>query len=469
LAQLAKLVFQIAYQIAMARLLVPEQFGIVAMASPIFAFAVLIGDLGLSQAAIQRESVTEAQLSILFWANLAVTAVLVVVLIACSSLIADFYREPMVAPVLSVMAAALVIGALGSQHLVLLNRKLRFATLATIDLASFFAGASLAVEAASLGFGLWSLIVQQVVSTTVMTVALWTTVRWRPARPRRFSDGSGLLRFGADVTAANVAGFFARNVDNVLIGRIWGDAPLGLYDRAYKLLLLPLNQLVGPMSKIAVPLLSRVMGDDSAYRRAYFLMLELIIILTFPGALFALITREQLILVLLGAQWAAVAPIFGVLAIGALFAPIGGSMTWLLISQGRTRELRNYSVVSSVGFVLGIVGGLPWGPLGVATGYVAFGLIQGPLMWDFVTRTGPADRSSFWSALVPYVLGCLPVAGVILLLQHTLPDGWVSLMLIFLASYVMFFLVLLAQKATRKNLLLLLKHFFELTEDRVIF
>lgn len=466
-AQMAKLVTQIIYQIVMARLLVPEQFGIVAMASPIFAFAVLVGDLGLSQAAIQRESVTDEQLSLLFWANLTVTLVFALVLILSSSLVASFYREPTVGPVLSVMGATLVISALSSQHLVLLNRELRFATLAKIDSVSFFLGGSLAVGAAFFGFGLWSLVIQQIATATIMSATLWFAVEWHPMLPTRFSDGKGFLGFGADMTAANVANYFSRNIDNVLIGRVWGDVQLGTYDRAYKLLLLPLNQLVAPMSKIAVPLLSRMIVDVAAYRRAYFLMLELVIILTFPVSLFALITRKQLILTLLGPRWVAVAPIFGILAVGALFAAISGSTMWLLVSQGRSREIRNYSLVSAIGFVLGIICGLPWGPVGVAAGYIAVGLIQGPAVWSLVTRAGPVDRLAFWSALIPHTLACLPVVGAILLLQQFLPTGWASLLFMFLASYAVFLLALLVQRRTRESLLFLSKHFSELVEDRI--
>ena len=466
-AQVAKFILQIGYQIAIARILVPEQFGIVAMASPVIAFIGLIADLGLSQAAIQRRQISDAEMSTLFWTNFGLILLLSAIVIAGAPAVAQFYGQPAVAPVLAVLAATTIVGACGSQHLVMLNRQLRFGTIAVIDLISFIVGAIVSLAAALSGLGIWAIVINQVVIVGATTIALWSVVKWRPVFPRQSEGARQLIGFGSDIALANTANFLARNLDNVLIGKFWGDAPLGAYDRAYKLLLFPLSRITTPMARVAVPLLSRVQHDERAYRKAYFLMLELILGLTYPGAIMALVAHDQLIRVLLGEKWAAASPIFAILAVGALFAPISNSMSWLLISQGRTRLLRDTGVASSVAFALGIVAGLPWGPVGVAAGYIGVGLVQGPVTWVLSSREGPVDLKTLGKSLFPFMVAGTVAFGASLALQRTLPEGLASLILIMSASYVAFLLTLLAQPRTRETLFFLIGHIRGLFENRV--
>jgi PST family polysaccharide transporter len=466
-SQLLRFVLQIGYQIAIARLLMPEQFGIVAMASPLIALIGLVGNLGLTQAAIQRPQISDAEMSTLFWLNVGINVLLAGIVIAASPLVAAFYNQPAVTPILAVLAVTTIVTACGSQHMVVLNRQLRFGTIAIIDFVSFVTGAIVSLAAALAGFGIWAIVTNQVVISVVTTLALWSMVRWRPILANRSAGSRQLIGFGADVAVANTANFFARNLDNVLIGKVWGGEALGAYDRAYRLLLSPLTQITVPMTKIAVPLLSRVQHDAAAYCRAYFLMLELVLGLTYPAVIMALVTHDQFIRVFLGPQWMAASPIFAILAVGALFAPIGNSMSWLLISQNRTSSMRNYTVASSIAFAVGIVAGLPWGPVGVAAGYIGVGLIQGPITWAITTRLGPVDRNALAGSLMPFALASVPVLGVTLLLQRLLSEGFVALLLILIASYLTFLIAILAQQRSRESLIFLVAHMREILDNRV--
>jgi PST family polysaccharide transporter len=181
----------------------------------------------------------------------------------------------------------------------------------------------------------------------------------------------------------------------------------------------------------------------------------------------ALVTHDQFVRVLLGPKWMAASPIFAILAIGALFAPISNSMSWLLISQDRTSLMRNYTVVSAIAFAAGIIAGLPWGPVGVAAGCIGVGLIQGPVTWALTTRRGPVDQKALASSLMPFALASVPVFGVTLLLQHLLAEGFGALLLILIASYLTFLIAILAQRRTRNSLLFLIAHMREILEDRV--
>jgi PST family polysaccharide transporter len=299
-------------------------------------------------------------------------------------------------------------------------------------------------------------------------ILLWIMMPWRPGGSSEgFAGVRSLIGFGANIALANIANFFSRNIDTVLIGKVWGGESLGFYDRAYKLLLLPTNQVMLPITKVALPLLSRVQNDAGAYRTAYLTMLELVVLIIFPASIFAIVTHTQLIGTVLGSQWLPAAPIFAILAIGAMFAPISHSTSWLLISQGRTHELRNYGLVGSIGFVAAIVAGLPWGAAGVAFGYVLFGVVQGPIVWWLTTRSGPVDGRLLVGALTPYVLASLPVGGLLFLLQAYLPEGWATLGGLFALSYLVFFLGLCLHPGSRRTLLLLLREAESLSGGRL--
>ncbi|HYG88501.1 MAG TPA: lipopolysaccharide biosynthesis protein [Azospirillum sp.] len=441
-SQLLRLLLAFVYQVAISRILVPSDFGLVAMAAPALAFVGLFADFGLTMATIQRAQITQAQLSFLFWVNGALSLLLSVAVIAVAPVAGWFYGEPRVGPILAALGGLFFLRGLCAQHLALLNRRLMFVRLAVIDMASLVGGALVGVATALYGFGYWSLVANQATSTALTVVLAWLCMRWVPGRPAWDAEARSLLGFGGNVTAFNFVNYFARNLDNVLIGRFHGEVALGLYDRAYKLFLLPLSQVTGPIGKVALPLLARTLHEPDLYRRSYLGMLEAILLLTSPAVLFAMCTSHQLIVTMLGDRWADVAPIFSVLAVGALFAPVGHSTGWLFLSQNRTREMRNWGTIGSVMFVISFVIGLPWGALGVAVSYVTVGLFQGPMVWWAATRRGPVTFKQLALALYPYAVAAAATVVVEYNLQRLLPQGLGPLVLLLAAAYGAFFATL---------------------------
>ena len=458
-AQFLKFFLQFVYQVLLARLLLPQDFGVVAMAAPVLAFVALLADLGLSQAVVQREKVTGAEVNFLFWFTVGLTGVITAITILVAPLIAQFYNEPRVSSVVIVLGLLMFVGSLSAQHGALLNRRLAFRTLAVIDLTSFSIAAFLGLAAAWAGFGLWSIVINLVAVTCISGVLLWLTAGWLPGKPKfRNTGGGSLLRFGSDIAAFNFANFFARNLDNILIGHRWGDVQLGLYDRAYRLLLLPLGQVMGPITKVAIPLLSRVGANSDAYKNVFVQLVDLIVLMTYPGAIWAIVMHEQVILTLLGANWVGASPIFAILSVGALFAPLSTCTNWLLLTQDRTAEMRNYGLISSIGFAIAIVAGLSGGPVGVATSYIAFGVVQGPIVWWLTTRRGAVDHKLFVRILAPHLIASLPVFVLLYVARGSLPNGLLGLGAMLAASYFVFLAVILAQPAGRARLMKLVVH-----------
>ena len=435
-AQWIRFAVQLGYQVALARLLAPRDFGLVALTAPVIAFVQLFADLGLSQATVQKQEIDEDQLSFIFWMNALAGLVLAVVVIAASPLVGWFYGDRRVVVVTAASGALFLVGGLYAQHLAILNRHMRFKSLAAIDVISLTTGAVAGLAAAAFHLHYWALVLGQAVMSTTSLALAWAISRWRPRIPRNVQGMRSLLGFGANLTGFNFFNYFARNLDNVLIGRFCGEQSLGFYDRAYKLLLLPIQQVSGPLTRLAVPLLSRCQTDPPRYRQAYVGMLMTILLLTYPGVLFALIFSKPLILFALGPKWSEVSTISSILIVSAFSAAIGNTSGWLFISQGRTREMRNLGVVTSSVYVVAFVVGLPWGPVGVASCYAAMALASLPLLMVVATQSGPVRLTDVGGALFPFLVAALVSAPVLLLIRLAAIPVWAELISGSILSYV---------------------------------
>ena len=225
---------------------------------------------------------------------------------------------------------------LGVQHNALLNRHMRFRAIALRTSVARLVASVAAIGAALAGAGYWSLVVLQVTQTVVALLVVWTAVRWRPGPPRGLSEAVPLLRFGAGVSAAGLLNTVSRNADNVLIGRVLGADALGLYTRAYGLLLVPLRQLKSPLGSIVEPVLSSMQDQPARYRQFYCAAIQGLSHVGMPSVAVLAVVSNELVLVLLGEQWLAAVPVFQFLAIAGLVQLVSSTTGWLFVSSGRS-------------------------------------------------------------------------------------------------------------------------------------
>ena len=253
-----KFIVNLGVTIILARLLMPGDFGLISMVAPIVGFVSLFKDLGLSQATIQQRSITTAQISTLFWINVALSVFLAATTIALAPLIGWFYGEPRLVWVTVVLGAITVCGGLTAQHLALIQRQMHFGRLIVVDVVSLLTGSVIGITAALCGLGYWALVLMTAANSCTNLALVWLASGWRPGLPLYDAGVKPMLAFGGNLTISGMCQYLNQNLDNVLIGKTWGDVALGLYGRAYSLLLLPLTQFAGPFSAIAIPVLSRI-------------------------------------------------------------------------------------------------------------------------------------------------------------------------------------------------------------------
>ena len=420
-AQAVKFATQMASVIVLSRILLPADFGTMAMISPLVAFIGVFQGLGLSSAIANAPTITHSQLSTLFWINATMSAALAALVAACAPLMGVFYhQESVVGPTLA-MAATILIWGLATLQVGLMNRQMRFRQYAMID-----AVASALSIAAAIGIGLlwhnvWALVTSVAADALFTLVGLWFVTGWRPGRPSSIGSVREFLHFGKGVTGFNIANFFARNLDNVLIGKFAGSTELGFYDRAYKLLLFPLQQVNAPVAQVLTPVLSRLADDPERYRSAYVRAIRLMLLVTIPIIVCLLTNAETAIPTLLGQQWTSTVPIFTWLGFSALHQPLTVTTGWLLVSQKRTNELAAWGMFAAATCIVAFIAGLPWGAVGVAAGYTLSDIfIRLPVVFWLVGRRGPIGVRTLCAVAWPNIVANGAAAAVLLMLSQAL-------------------------------------------------
>lgn len=396
-AQMAKFVLTFAAAAILARLLSPKEFGLVGMALGVAGLVGIFNELGLSTATVQRQYITQQQVSNLFWINVAVSGIVSVASCGLAPLLAKFYHDPRVTWIMVSLSLMFLLTGSTVQHRALLARQMRFRAIAVIEVTSLFVGFTTACLLARMGFAYWALVAQQLANALACLVLTWFTSKWRPSWPRRSSGVRPLLSFGAHLTVADFLGRLSVNSDAILIGKFFGAVPLGLYTRASVLLARPLEQVFAPINAVMDPVLARLQSDPERYRRTFLRTFDALAMIVFPFAAVCLALSKPLVLVILGPKWTGVVPLFSAFALVAISSPLSSVVSWLYQSQGRGQDqLRSHAAggfVTVVAYVVGLI----WGPLGLILSLaVASAVIRLPIVYYIAGRSGPVSTGDLW-------------------------------------------------------------------------
>jgi PST family polysaccharide transporter len=462
-AQAVRVLVQAGAIIVLARLLPPQAFGLLAMVAALGVILDLAKDLGLSSATIQKADLTEAQISSLFWINVAAGAALALALFLAAPALARFYAQPVVAPVTQWLALGFLMSGLTVQHWALLRRQMRFGAIAAIEVGADLAGFAVAIGLAFAGAGLWALVAQRLVSPGVLLVGSWIVCRWRPGRPAGASGLGGLLRFGAAVTGSGLASALTRSVDQVLIGWLWGPMILGLYERTTRLLLLPINSINAPVYAVGMPALSRLATHPEPYRRAFRQLLQKLALLTMPPFAVICVTADWVVQILFGPSWRQAVPLVQWFAISATYLPVLMAVSLLYLTQDRTAEMLRATLMDSAICIVSILLGLVSGAVGVAAAIAVVGLVvRAPTAFWLSTRQGPVTQRDVYAAVLPAIVAAVIAAACAWALRRFyLADvavsvsgvAWVALTALGAMAF-----TLLAFAETRRELMALIRH-----------
>lgn len=405
----------------LARLVLPEHFGLLAMVAAVVAFAEQFRDLGLSTATIQAKSLTRQQVSNLFWVNVGCGTLIALIVAALAPVLAWFYHDARLLPVTLAIALTPFLGGLGVQHQALLTRQLKLGRISSIRVGSALFSDLLGIGLALAGAGYWALVIREITRNLFVLLGIVFTCRWLPAWPARTEGMKRLFAFGGNLTAANLMGSLVGNVDKILLGRYFGPAATGFYRQSQFLVGAPIDQVVHPIFRVSEPGLSSLQHEPVRYRNYYRKILSVVSLLTMPLSVLVAIYAKECTLILLGAKWLDSAELVRILAIAMFLTPSVWTSHSVLLTLGRGKQYLRLKITENFVF-LGLVGiGLQFGPAGVAAATpVRIAILMGPTLW-YCFRDSPVTQATFWRSIAKPVISSLFMAGTLIAMNTFYP------------------------------------------------
>jgi O-antigen/teichoic acid export membrane protein len=414
-AQLLGLVFSI----VLARLLAPEEFGVLAMAATATGVAAVLSEVGFATLLMQRREVTQSLLSTIFWAQLALGLVATGILLALAHPIASFYRDDSLRGVLTALAVVPAVTVVSGLPRVLLARALNFKRIVAIDICSMVIAGAAGIALAATGAGVWALVVQALSGAVAVTLGRYAVTRWRPSPTFSWGELREVSGFTGAVYGHQLLTFLFRNGDNVLVGRFLGATQLAFYARSYTLLLIPsrrVSQVLGGTMQIA---LSKAAHDVKRCQRMYVEATEMVAFITAPAMLTLAVVMPELVDVVLGPRWSGmVAAATWLCCLGAI-EPLTTTTGWIFVARGRPDIGLKLTLAAGPAWLLGVGVGV-WfeSATAVAAGVAVVGTLFGPI---YLARAAALLETDVWHlarALAPGYLCALaaPAGGLIVTL-----------------------------------------------------
>jgi O-antigen/teichoic acid export membrane protein len=410
-----KQVLRLGSMVVLARLLTPDEFGIVAIMTAVFAMGAVFQEFGLSAATVQRAKASIQAISTLFWINAGVGACMSAVVFILAPFIADFFSRPELNLLCRVSSITFVLNGLAVQNRALLQRSMQFGTQARIDLMSATLGGACALLLAWIGWGYWAL-AGQILATDAATLLLLTrATRFVPIKPAMTAEVWEMLRFGSSLFGFNLLGCVAQNLHIALLGKGVGAAAAGIYTRGFVLSSISQGVIYTAASHVALPKLSKMKDADADFADFYYRGVQLLALVTAPIAVAFAVFGDQIALYVYGNQWGGVERLLRIFALGMIVSPILNSIGQIFVSRGETHRMLRWGVFGWCVMGACTVLGLPWGTEGVAWGWSLGNIF---LLWPCVSyafKGTPLSARGLTSAVAgPYLAAaCMVPVGLL--------------------------------------------------------
>ena len=383
--------------LVLSRLLDPKDFGLVALATVFIAFAQIFLDQGFTDAIVQRDQLDQEHLDTAFWTSVLMGGLLTILLIILVEPIAGIFQEPQLAPVLRWLSLAFVFAALSSTQQAILQRQLAFKSLAIRALLSAALGGIVGIGLAFLGFGIWSLVIQNLVNVLVSAIVLWRVSDWRPSLRFSGKHFKDLFLFGLNVVGSKVLDFFNRRSDDFLIGYFLGPTTLGYYTIAYRLLLVLIRLLTSVINTVAFSAFSRLQHDLNQMREAFYTATQYTSLITFPAFIGLSILAPEIIPALFGPNWGPSIPVMQILTLIGILHSVSYFNGSVIKATGKPSWRLGIMFLNAVCNVIGFLFVVRWGIVAVATAYVSIGYLLIPISFVAVHRLIKIDYQTYFS------------------------------------------------------------------------
>ena len=431
ISQAAAQIVRYASMIVLARLLFPQDFGVVATATIVTDLVLQVIDLGFGEALIQRKEVNQGHLSVTFWSGLGLGIIFCILTVAIAPFLADFFRAPLVGPVLAVSSVCFVIAPLRIVHGTLLRRKLDFFRFSIADIGQGISSAVVSMALAFAGFGVWSLVIGNIAGQVVLAVIRWIMSPWRPSLMFSLTSAKELWGFGSNIIGNRIVGSIGDRLDYLIGGRLLSSGALGYYYLGVRTAGMIPNFLYMAVNRVAFPAFSAVQDEGERLRRGFIKSITYVSIAIFPLSFGLAILSPELVKVVFGPKWIPTILPMQLLCIAAAFSTIVVTVGPMLLAKGKPGVVMKLSLLRLMLLIPSLLIGARYGITGLAGAVAGVNAILWPVQQWFVHRTIGLRARDYLESLGPAALGCAVMSATVVGFRYAainflhVPDLWV--------------------------------------------
>ena len=418
---------QFVFSILIARLLVPEDYGVIAMLNIFLAVSQTFIDSGFGTALIRKIDRTETDFSTVFYFNIAVASVFYIILFFSASAIANFYDTPLLESVTKIIALNLIINSLSGIHNAKLSIEIDFKSRAKISIITTLMTGAVGLWMAYAGYGVWALVVQSVLSSVIRTILLWIVVKWHPLLVFSWKSFKELFSFGSKLLASGLLDTLYNNIYTLVIGKVFSPSTLGIYSKASSLAQFPSSNITGVLQGVTFPILSSIQNEEERLADAYKRFLRIAAFIIFPLMVGLSAVADPLIRIILTDKWAGAIILLQIMCFTMMWFPIHAINLNLLQVKGRSDYFLKLEIIKKVQGLLFLVITVPMGIVAMCCGKVISSLIS--LVWN-THYTKKLINYGFFAQmkdLLPILLHSLVMGGIVAIVVQFMPTLWLKL------------------------------------------
>lgn len=421
----------IATFVILSRLLEPKAFGLVALATVFTTFVEIFLDQGFSAAIVQRAELEPDHLDTAFWVNIFTGLIMTLGGIAASGLIASFFHEPQLIPVLRWLSITFLISALSSTQVAILQRKLAFKSLAVRSLAATTVGGVVGLGMAFSGYGVWSLVGQDLASGLAGVIILWRSSDWRPGLKVSKKHYKEMFTFGVSVVGNNALNIMLRRSDDLLIGYFLGPTLLGFYTIGYQLLLVIIRLVTEVTNTVAFPAFSRLQLETERMRRAFYNVTQYTSLIAFPIFIGLATLAPELVPAFFGEKWAPSIPVMQVLAMIGILQSVLFFNASVIRASGKPLWEFSIMLLNTACNILGFLIAVRWGIVAVAASFVIVSYLVAPVSYLALRKLIQIDFRTYLRQFIPPLIASLTMVAAVVVLKYFLKNLSMNLYLEF--------------------------------------
>ncbi len=360
--------------IILARILLPEEFGLIALLGVFMAMGNLLINSGLSQSLIRVTDLDQDDYSSVFWFNMLISILIYLLMVILAPWVAEFYNKPLLTPIIRLYCMIFVIDAFVLVQNTLLSKEMNFKKQTLVTVPSIIVGSTVGIYMAYNGFGVWSLVWSAITKSTVLSIQLWIRTSWRPSLSLNWDKVKHHLNFGYKLTLAGIINSLFSEIYTIIIGKFFSPIQVGFYNRANTLRLLPVQNFSGVLNRVTYPLFSKIQNDDVRLKSVYKRVMLMAVFLISPTLFLMSALAEPLFRFLLTEKWLPAVPYFQILCFSGVLYPIHSYNLNILTVKGRTDVFLKLEIIKKTLVLIVVTISIQWGIYGLLIGSVALSI-----------------------------------------------------------------------------------------------